>query len=321
MEGLAANETLLAAAHAVARGGELDSKLDSLAEQARSLAGAATVVIYVLDPIAMSLVPAAAAGSTMTLGAETGIPIDSDELAARAVRERRRATEPGAVALPLIFADTTGAEEPEGGLLVTFATPAATSVDGSLAAIADLCAVAIHQARLQNALVERAEWIDRVASSDSLTGLPNRASFERMLELELARSVRQGSELSIAVLDVDGMSEINEQAGAEVGDDFLRRVASLLAEQVRVVDSIARVGPDEFGLVAPGGGGAIVVRRVRDAAASVPAPEGAELSLSAAVVVFPHDGATSDELLGAAAAALDEAKRRGRGSVVATREP
>jgi diguanylate cyclase (GGDEF)-like protein len=335
---LPARETaLLHAARTIARGGELDRKLDALAVVARSMADASASAVYVLDQLAGTLVPAAAAGTDLGRLTEAGAlgVTDPESIVARAVRERRRATgdqssaaAPGigtygaTTALPLVYADDSGTEEAEGALLLAHdsAREGDRDADGAVAAIADLCAVAIRQARLEHTLVERAEWMSRVASSDALTGLPNRSTFDRMLELELARSTRQQTELSVVLFDIDGLAAINEQHGAHVGDDVLRATASLLAEQVRLVDGVARIGPDDFGLVAPSGGGAVVARRIRDAAARVPLPSGGQLSLTAGVVVFPHDGTTTAELLGRAQKVLDEAKRAGPGSVVATRE-
>src|SRR3989304_5381648 len=72
--------------------------------------------------------------------------------------------------------------------------PAATRAD--LDAIGDLAAAAVRSARLEQALVERSDWYDRVAHTDPLTGLANRRTFDRMLELELARAGRQGSPAS-----------------------------------------------------------------------------------------------------------------------------
>jgi diguanylate cyclase (GGDEF)-like protein len=185
-----------------------------------------------------------------------------------------------------------------------------------LTALADLCAVAIRQARLENALQERADWIGRLANTDALTGLANRVTFERMLELEIARATRQETQLSVLLFDVDEFAAINERAGAQVADDVLRHVAATLADQVRLVDTVARYGSDEFALIAPGGGGEVAGRRVRDALSHLEAG-GEPVSLSIGAVVYPQDGATSDELLAGATAALGEAKRRGRGSIVA----
>lgn len=334
MERSATDDALLQAARVIARGGELDRKLDALAAQIRSAAGADAALIYVLDPLAGTLVPAAVAGIEAPEPGQAGvIKLDDREtLLARAVHERRTVTgapgsSPGqayatATALPLVYVDDAGAEGGEGAVLVGYGTePAPGAADAeSLAALADLCAVAIRQARLENTLRERAEWFGRVASSDALTGLPNRVTFERMLELELARATRQQSELSLVLFDVDGMAAINRDHGAHVGDDVLRATASLLADQVRLIDGVARIGADEFGLVAPGGGGAVAGRRIRDSARQVSLPVGGPLSLSAAAVVFPRDGASTSELLSRAAEVLAQAQQEGPGTVLAARE-
>ena len=161
-----------------------------------------------------------------------------------------------------------------------------------------------------------ADWIGRLANTDPLTGLANRVTFERMLELEIARATRQETQLSVLLFDVDGFAQINERAGAEMADDVLRFVAATLAGQVRLVDTVARFGPDEFAMIAPGGGGEIAGRRIGNAMNALEAG-GAPVTVGVGVVVFPQDGATSEELLSGATAALSEAKRRGRGAIVA----
>jgi diguanylate cyclase (GGDEF)-like protein len=326
--------TLLEATRIVARGSELDEKLDGLCRFALSAAGATAAAVYLYDPVAQLLVPAAQAGldADMLAGRGTVSADDPQEIIARVVRERRAitATGPdatrafsgqhaewqGLAALPLVAADEAGGEDSEGVLLAAYAgdPPDPYSPENPLTALADLCAVAIRQARLENALLERADWIGRLANTDSLTGLANRVTFERMLELEIARAIRQESQLSIVLFDIDGFAEINERAGATGGDEVLRHVAATLADQVRLVDTVARYGPDEFALIAPGGGGEVAGRRVRDALAQREAA-GQPISISVGAVVYPLDGATSEELLSAAGRALAEAKRRGRGSI------
>lgn len=328
--------TLLEAARTVARGRDLESQLGRLAEYALTSGGAVATAIYLLDPVARTLVPAALAGSHGTRADEapTISLEDAGQLVAQVVRERRPATGPdtagpfgrvagdvalSVVALPLIVGDESGNEEAEGALVAAFAgeAPDVAAAENPLAALADLSAVAIRKARLEHALVERADWIERLASTDALTGIANRATLERMLELEIARATRQETQLSVVMFDIDGLAGLNEAAGASAGDDALRRFASLLADQVRLVDTIGRIGADEFGLIAPGGGGMIVARRIGEATKSVLVANGTPLSVSAGAVVFPADGGSSSELLAAAQAALDEAKRRGRGSIVA----
>lgn len=326
--------TLLEAARIVARGSELDVKLDALCGHVLDAADATAAAVYLFDPVAHVLVPAAQAGLDASILAEHGqvSADDPDELVAQVVRERRAMTATGSaaargftgqhiawqglIALPLVAADEAGGEDAEGALLAAFAgtPPDPSSPENTLTALADLCAVAIRQARLESALLERADWIGRLASTDPLTGLANKVTFERMLELEIARASRQETQLSVLLFDVDGFAEINDKGGARAGDEVLRHVAATLAGQVRLVDTVARFGPDEFALIAPGGAGQIAGRRVRDALAGTESVTG-PISISVGAAVYPIDGASSEELLDAAGRALAEAKRRGRGSI------
>ncbi len=326
--------TLLEATRIIARGSELDVKLDALCAHVLGATGAVAAVIYLFDPVAELLVPAAQAGLDEDALAEHGqvSADDPEELVAKAVRERRQMTAQGADAarafsgqhvewhsltvLPLVAADESGGETSEGALVAAFesAPPDVNSPEDTLTALADLCAVAIRQARLENALMEKADWIGRLASTDALTGLANKVTFERMLELEIARATRQETQLSVLLFDVDGFAEINERGGAGAGDEVLRHVAATLADQVRLIDTVARFGADEFALIAPGGAGQIAGRRVRDALMDRESVTG-PISISVGAAVYPIDGASMEELLGAADRALKEAKRRGRGSI------
>ena len=93
-----------------------------------------------------------------------------------------------------------------------------------------------------------------MAHTDPLTGIANERTVARVLELELARAGRQGGEVSLALFDIDDFRSANASDGHQVGDDILRRVAAVLAESVRLVDTVGRIGGDEFVLVAPGRG-------------------------------------------------------------------
>jgi diguanylate cyclase (GGDEF)-like protein len=157
-----------------------------------------------------------------------------------------------------------------------------------------------------------------MAHTDPLTGLANERTVARILELELARAARQGSEVSLAMFDVDGFRATNETDGHEVGDDILRRVAAVLAESVRLVDTVGRIGGDEFVLVAPGAAGAMVARRVLEGIVALPAVAGRSVSVSAGVAQFPADGADSEALIAAATEALVRAKETGAGSMAET---
>jgi PleD family two-component response regulator len=121
-----------------------------------------------------------------------------------------------------------------------------------LVGTADLAAAAIAAFRSSSMATERAEWFERIAHTDPLTGLSNARTLGRVLELEVARAQRQGSEVSVLVFDVDGFTALNQAAGSRAGDLVLRQVASVLAETVRLVDTVAGRAAHEFVVVAPG---------------------------------------------------------------------
>ena len=217
--------------------------------------------------------------------------------------------------LPLLV--TTGGVQVALGA-IGFAWPVPRTLDdderrlaGDFAALA---ALTVDRVRLASTAAERSEWFERMAHTDPLTGLANERTVARILELELARAGRQGSEVSLAIFDVDDFRAANVD-GHQVGDDILRRVAAVLAETVRLVDTVGRIGGDEFVLVAPGSAGALVARRVQDGIAALPAVAGRSVSVSAGVARFPVDGGDSETLIASATDALTRAKDAGAGTV------
>ena len=155
-----------------------------------------------------------------------------------------------------------------------------------------------------------------MAHTDPLTGLANERTVGRILELELARAGRQGGEVSFAMFDVDDFQATNRDSGNEAGDDVLRRVAAVLAESVRLVDTVGRIGGDEFVLVAPGSAGhdrrATRPRRDRRAA------RGRRPARSRSRRASPASRSTGrmpTPLIAAAKDGLARAREEGRGSV------
>ncbi|HEX5465550.1 MAG TPA: GGDEF domain-containing protein [Candidatus Limnocylindrales bacterium] len=341
-----APDPFIAAARALARGGPLGARLDALARQAAALAGGPSAIVYLLDGEQGTLLPGGSAGlgdgglaalATLSLDAE-GETAGSDPLS-QAVRVRRPAVVAGDAAvgttlgggrplaavatLPLVTEDEAGAQAVQGLLAVGLdAAPADPSaLLDRLGALADLAATAVHQGRLEQALDERSEWLERVAHLDPLTGLTNRRTFQRLLEHELVRAARQDTAVSLALFDVDDLAGIDTEFGSDAADQVLRTVAVTLADKVRLVDTVARVGGDEFALLAPGSAGRVIADRVTAAMASFEPVSGQArlaraVSLSAGVARFPEDGATSTELLEAAETALRQAKDSGPGTVV-----
>jgi diguanylate cyclase (GGDEF)-like protein len=108
----------------------------------------------------------------------------------------------------------------------------------------DLLATAI-------ASIEDREKLTSQALSDPLTGLANHRTLQQRLNAEVARTVRHGAPLSVAVIDVDNFKQINDAAGHEAGDETLIRVGRCLSKLGRAEDTIGRVGGDEFVWILP----------------------------------------------------------------------
>jgi diguanylate cyclase (GGDEF)-like protein len=162
--------------------------------------------------------------------------------------------------------------------------------------------------------------IEHLAFHDSLTGLPNRSLFDDRLELALARCRRDGGNLAVLFLDLDRFKRINDTLGHEAGDRLLRAVADRLRDCVREEDTIARVGGDEFVLLAAGVGDADarmlaekVLRSITSEPFSIP---GASLHVTASigVSVFPDHGTDPGRLIRSADDAMYAVKAAGRNS-------
>ena len=308
---------LVAGSAALARGADLDETLGSLVGAAVAAVGAASAAISLQDP------DRPAPELTFTVGLDeagqaalvTSVA-GGDHPLATAAQDGAEARSADTLAFPLIIA-RGGIEQGVGAIAFTWTGGSRDDEATFLRAVADLAAVAVDRARLASTVAERSEWFERLAHTDPLTGLANLRTFSRVLELELARAGRQGVEVSVAIFDVDEFAATNETAGREAGDDVLRSVASVLSGAVRLVDTVARFGGDEFVLVAPGSAGMTVARRVLEGIAALPPVEGRTISVSAGVARFPTDGADADSLLAAAQVALDKARAQGRGPIEA----
>ncbi|HEY8439301.1 MAG TPA: GGDEF domain-containing protein [Candidatus Limnocylindrales bacterium] len=313
----AALDALAAGVAAVVGGTDLDEALGSLLAAAVAATGARSAMVSLQDPdrpdpeLALTVgLDESAQAEAVTAVADPGHPLTA------AGRERAEVRSAAIVGVPLIAA-RSGIEEPLGAIALTFATEteAADADPMFLRLIADIGALAVDRSRLAATAAERSEWFERLAHTDPLTGLANARTIARVLELELTRASRGGGEVSVAIFDVDGFDAVNTDAGREAGDDVLRSVAAVLAGSVRLVDTVARSGADEFLLVAPGDAGATVARRVLDGIRDLPAVAGRPVSVTAGVARYPTDGRDADAVLAAAQAALDRARATSRGGV------
>jgi diguanylate cyclase (GGDEF)-like protein/PAS domain S-box-containing protein len=153
------------------------------------------------------------------------------------------------------------------------------------------------------------EQLRHQASSDSLTGLANHRRLFEVLHSEICRSKRTGREFSLLLLDLDGLKKINDRYGHMVGSRALCRLAQIVADCCRSIDTAARHGGDEFAVVLPETGmgpATLVAQRICDLLAKD--AEEPALSVSVGVASYPREADTIGTLLYAADRALYEMK-------------
>ena len=326
-------QSLIAAIDGAAAATDVESSLGAVLTAAATALDSTMGAILVQDPDRPGLQPVATLGFDDAAVArlaedvtDASHPFAEAALGRHATFDREATMADGTpfvgAYLPLIVS-TGGVQTVVGALGLGWPSPHALDGDARalLRAFAALASVAADRARLASTAAERSDWFERMAHTDPLTGLANERTVSRILELELARAGRQGSEVSLAMFDIDDFQATNRTGGHEAGDDVLRRVAEVLAESVRLVDTVGRVGGDEFVLVAPGSAGMTVAQRVLDGIRALPAVAGRPITVSAGVARFPVDGASSEALIAAASSALARARDEGRGTVVAGASP
>jgi two-component system cell cycle response regulator len=161
----------------------------------------------------------------------------------------------------------------------------------------------------------------RLAMTDALTGLNNRRCASDSLARTCAAAARYGTELSIALMDIDHFKRVNDEHGHETGDHALKFVAKILTRQARTSDVVARWGGEEFLHIMPNTGAAgarIAAERLRMALAAQPLTleDGTGIRLAASFGVATRAGEEGPvQLLERADQALYRAKERGRNRV------
>jgi diguanylate cyclase (GGDEF)-like protein len=198
----------------------------------------------------------------------------------------------------VLFEPLLRAGEPVGVLVVGW--PRAVRVGGSRTTTIALLA---HEVA---AVIERADMLTQlanIASTDALTGLPNR----RAWEVRLAQTLAEDKRMTIAMLDLDHFKDFNDTHGHPAGDRLLRETAAAWREELRVGDFVARLGGDEFALLLPDCSAANALEVVERLRLRIPG----EQTCSAGIAGLEL-GATPEALMTQADTALYEAKTAGR---------
>jgi len=182
-----------------------------------------------------------------------------------------------------------------------------------LESVADICANAIQNAR-------HFAGVKQLAYLDGVTGVFNRRHFELRISDEIHRAERYGSTFSIIMIDIDHFKRINDEFGHLLGDEVLRQVSNILAQQVRKSDIVCRYGGEEFAIIVPetiAANAAKLAEKLRATVAAwyfpgVPRP----VTISAGVAAAHEHGLTRDQIVKTADEALYAAKQAGRNSVM-----
>src|SRR5438874_2098896 len=164
---------------------------------------------------------------------------------------------------------------------------------------------------------------ERLATTDGLTALLNRRTFNAQLHARLREAERYQRPLSLLLLDIDHFKQVNDGYGHPAGDAVLRSVASLLTRQARETDIVARYGGEEMALILPetdARGALAIAERIRKAVGGAhhPTDQGTlKVTVSAGLSTWSGGADGAEELLVAADKALYRAKQAGRNRVFA----
>ncbi len=164
------------------------------------------------------------------------------------------------------------------------------------------------------------EKIQRQATTDGLTGLVNHKTFYEILEKELWRSRRYGGRISLIMVDVDNLKNINDVYGHRAGDKAIREISRRIKECIRQIDTAARYGGDEFAIILLNStleDATIVAQRMVDAVANSHTTwQKEQIPLSISVGLGQYDAeATPEDITSRSDQALYMAKQAGKNTV------
>jgi diguanylate cyclase (GGDEF)-like protein len=210
-------------------------------------------------------------------------------------------------------------------LVLVQESPPENPLDGWIATVATLLATGLLVSLIRDRLTRLIAGLSDAAHRDPLTGLLNRRGFEEVFDVELERARRADQPLSLIVGDLDRFKRVNDAQGYAAGDAVLKRVADAIRGAKRGFDRAARIGGEEFALLAPDcdeHGAYMLAERIRAAVHEAFSDQHeTPLTISVGISTHPLHGQSLDGLLRSADQALYAAKRLGRNrSVISSAE-
>ena len=172
------------------------------------------------------------------------------------------------------------------------------------------------------------EEIRRLTFIDGLTPAYNHRYFQEALSKEVNRHTRSSNDFALAILDIDNFKRVNDTFGHPVGDEILKGLVEELMTNARESDVVARYGGEEFAIIfpdTPAASAKDAANRMRELVERREFPiasigRSLRVTISVGVAVYPHDGATSTDLISHADAALYFAKKNGKNQVALAAE-
>ena len=162
------------------------------------------------------------------------------------------------------------------------------------------------------------EEVEHRARTDFLTGLPNHRFFQTTLALELARAQRHDHPLSLLMIDLDFLKQVNDRFGHPSGDLVIRTIAATIRSGCREIDFAARYGGEEFTVILPEtslAGAIQVAERIRERIWAEEFPRIGNITASVGISSYPVNALTKEDLVRVADQALYVAKNGGRNRV------
>ncbi len=210
------------------------------------------------------------------------------------------------------------------GVLESIGAPTSEGITRWVVTVSVVAFTAIALHTLRRRIDRLVDQLRETARTDPLTMLLNRRGFDERFALELERARRTATPVALLVADLDRFKSLNDRFGHAAGDAALAQVGEMLVLGCRSIDTVARIGGEEFAILLPvtgAQGGLELADRLRSDVADVKDDGGRALTISVGVVEFPRDGETPHELMREADRAMYRAKALGRDRTVVRQSP